>query len=395
MLSLRELWVSSDTEAGALVPRFLDERDHPWLRVLIEEHERFAGRPRRELWEHLAEPLPCAAPGGKLRLATHVLGRVMRAAERAAVSPRRARALLFAEAARARSASASLDRKAVAAKVAASLGVSPETLEGALFADLAGERALVLPARPLSPGEVALRANLVLAQSLVMRARSVVIEVSGNARALVRHAKLRGLICTVSPRGGPNDAVLSLSGPLALFRRARLYGAALGELVPLCAWCRRYRLRAECVVEGRAMLLTLGAGDPLPPASEPRRFDSGVEARFAREFLRLAPDWNLVREPEPLRAEGTLVFPDFALEHRLYPARRWLLEIVGFWTPEYLSHKLARLRAAGIEDLILCIDAERACAANDLPAGARILRYRRSVDARAVLEILAGAAAQG
>ncbi|PYO08380.1 MAG: hypothetical protein DMD75_18635 [Candidatus Rokuibacteriota bacterium] len=96
----------------------------------------------------------------------------------------------------------------------------------------------------------------------------------------------------------------------------------------------------------------------------------------------------MIREPEPIAAAGTLIFPDFALRHRFDPTRRWLLEIVGFWTPDYVARKLALYRSAGLSNLILCIDEQRNCAEADLPPGARVLRYRRRVDAAAVLRAI-------
>ncbi|MSP63936.1 MAG: DUF790 family protein [Myxococcales bacterium] len=109
------------------------------------------------------------------------------------------------------------------------------------------------------------------------------------------------------------------------------------------------------------------------------------------EFARGAPDWSIIREPEAIAAGGALVFPDFAIEHRADPSRRWLLEIVGFWTPDYLTRKLARYRAARLTNLILCIDEERACADADLPPDARVIRFRRRVDPEPVLAILESA----
>jgi len=173
-----------------------------------------------------------------------------------------------------------------------------------------------------------------------------------------------------------------------LFRHTRLYGRALGELVPLLAWCPRFRLRAECVVQGRRLSLQLGTGDPIFPASAPRRYDSGLEERFAREFRRLAPAWDVIREPEPIAAGDTLVFPDFALRHRSAPGRKWLLEIVGFWTPDYVARKLALYRAAHLSNLILCIDESRNCAEADLPPEALVVWFRRRVDAAAVLRMV-------
>jgi hypothetical protein len=272
--------------------------------------------------------------------------------------------------------------------VAASLGVTPEDLRGSLFGDLPGERVVGPRAQPLSAVELALRCNLALVQTLLFRANVVRIEVEGSTRALVRQAKWRGLICTAIERSGTADATLELSGPLALFRNTQLYGRALGELVPLLAWCPRFRLRAECVFSARRLTLQLGTGDPIFPASPPRRYDSHTEARFAREFRRLAPAWDVIREPEPIPAGNTLIFPDFALQHRSDSRRRWLLEIVGFWTPDYLARKLTLYRSARLSNLILCIDENRNCAEADYPSSALVVAYRRWVDAAAVLRLV-------
>lgn len=369
--------------AGALVvPHFLGEHDHPWLRVLLEEHERFIGTPQRELEARLREPLPCESPPRKLGLAIQALGRLRPSHRKTAVPPRRARALVFGEAARTQA-----SPQTILSAVAASLGVTSEDLRDSLFGDLPGERLVGAPAQPLSAAELALRCNLALVQTLLFHATIVRIDVEGNTRALVRQAKWRGLICTSIERSGAG-AALELSGPFALFRKTRLYGRALGELVPLLAWCLRFRLRAECVFHGRRFTLQLGTSDPIFPASAPRRYDSQLEERFAREFRRLAPAWDVIREPEPITAGDTLIFPDFALQHRSNPARRWLLEIVGFWTPEYVARKLALYRSAHLSNLILCIDEDRNCAEADFPSRALVVRFRRRVDAAAVLRVV-------
>jgi hypothetical protein len=205
---------------------------------------------------------------------------------------------------------------------------------------------------------------------------------------VARHAALRGLICSVTRGAGDDLARVDLSGPFALFRRTLLYGRALGAVVPVLGWTRRFKLEATCDVRGRRALVTLASGDPIFPSPEPRRFDSRVEERFARDFARLARDWAIVREPEPIDAGGHLFFPDFAVHPRLDPSRRWLVEIVGFWTPEYLASKLERLRRARVSNLVLCIDADRNLGDGDIPASASLVRYRRRVDAAKVLEIV-------
>jgi predicted nuclease of restriction endonuclease-like RecB superfamily len=378
-----ERLLSYSVAGREVVPHFLGEHDHPWLRVLLEEHERFIGRPRRELAARLRQPLPCEAPPRKLDLASQVLDRIQGSRPRAAVPPRQARALVFMEAAR-----MPAPPETVLRRVATSQGVTVADLEDALFADLPGERLVGGPSKPLSAAELALRSNLALVQALLFRAAAVTVEVEGNSRLLVRHAKWRGLICTVAEQSGTMGAALEISGPIALFRNTRLYGRALGELVPLLAWCPRFRLRAACDFEGRHLTLQLGTGDPIFPAAAPHQYDSQLEERFARDFRRRAPDWDVLREPEPITADGTLIFPDFALQHRSDRGRRWLLEIVGFWTPDYVARKLEQYRRARIANLILCIDERRNCADADLPPGALVIRFRRRLDPAAVLRIL-------
>src|SRR3989440_6744300 len=65
-----------------------------------------------------------------------------------------------------------------------------------------------------------------------------------------------------------------------------------------------------------------------------------------------------------------------------------LLEIVGFWTPDYVARKLALYRGAHLSNLILCIDEDRNCAEADLPPEALVVWFRRRVDAAAVLRMV-------
>jgi predicted nuclease of restriction endonuclease-like RecB superfamily len=70
------------------------------------------------------------------------------------------------------------------------------------------------------------------------------------------------------------------------------------------------------------------------------------------------------------------------------PSRSWLLEILGFWTPEYLREKQKRLQAAGIERFLLCVDQNRECTEPDPAPDPRIIRYRSRIDCRALLAII-------
>ena len=381
---LRESLLLFEERAGWIAPRFLTEGDHPWLRDLLSEQERMAGRPEREAAARLREGLAVPFPEEKLRLAAAVLRGLPAKRRRFRIPPRAVRAALFGEAA----AGVSSSRGEILAAAAVNLGVGTQEAEALLFADLRGERALLLPEPFPGAPELALRANLALARGLLARASSVEIEMEGNSRAVVRQARLAGLLASVRRGSSGSTCRLEVSGPLSLFRHTLLYGRALGSLLPHLPWCDRYRLFADCRIRGRNLRLLLRTGDPILPASEPRRFDSRLEERFSREFLRCAPEWNLVREPEPVEAGGSILHPDFAAFRRDDPSRRWLVEIAGFWTPGYVKRKLESLRRAGLRNLVLCVDVERGCEEGELPECAAIVPFRRRVDADAVLRAL-------
>jgi len=377
---------------GAVLPGFLGRADEPGLRRLIELHDRHVGRRRRELDEALLDERPAGRGRRAFLAATQLLRQDYRASKDAPLKPAEVRRELFTAAA-----GRPEQRAAVVAEVARHLGASTGDVLGSLFADLPGERRLLEPERPVAPTELALRVNLANVQGLIYRATEVRLALEGNARRVIQHARTRGLICTVAhrhDRAGTASAVsepltvVRLSGPFSLFRRTLLYGRALAGLVPQLGWCRRYRLRAFCVLQQGEGTLELRTGDPLLPAPEPPRFDSRLEERFAREFERAAPDWELLREPEPFEAGGALVYPDFLLVNRHDPARRWYLEIVGFWTRDYLVKKLERYRAARLRNLLLAIDSERGCSEEELPADARLVPFRRRVRAEDVLAVI-------
>ena len=361
---------------GRVLPAFLDARDVPWLRVLVEEVDRFRARPARELLERLRQPLPCATPPFKLRAAIAVMLRLWKSELCAKVPPERARESLFCAAA----AQDNSNRAAAFETTSQALGLAPADIERTLFADLPSEKLVAAPASIPSANDIALRTNQVILRSLLFHARRVRIKAEGATRPLVRQAKLRGLLCSVSEGNPP---ILDLSGPFTVFRHTLLYGRALGELIQFLPHCAYFKLRADCVLRGQAAFLDVQSGDPIFPAEEPKPFDSKLEERFARDFKRAAPDWDLVREPEPVPAGRTLIFPDFLLRHRLCPQRRFLVEILGFWSADYLVRKLALLRESGLGNLILCVDETRGDAL--LPSDARIVRFRRRIDPRLVL----------
>jgi len=364
-----------------LRPAFFSERDVPWLRALLDERERFAGRKRAEWKQRVSDGLPLEAPPKKLETALRVLERMSRDHARSAIRPREIRAALFHEAARTES-------KTEALQTAASkLGIDEQTAMECLFADLSDERVLTAIA-PTSPEQFFLLCNGELIARLLARALRVRIRARGQVRAVVRQAKLMGLLCMINITA-KDELSLEMSGPYALFRHTRIYTHALTSLLPRLAWCHSFRFEAECVLgrSERIGRLVLRSGDPILPARELAPCDSKLEERFLKTFGKIAPEWEVVREPAAFNAGDDLIFPDFELRHRA-TGERWLLEIMGYWTTEYIQRKLTALRAAKIDRLILCIDEARGCTDDALDVCDFVVPFRRQVDPRAVLAII-------
>ena len=73
---------------------------------------------------------------------------------------------------------------------------------------------------------------------------------------------------------------------------------------------------------------------------------SDVERTLARKR-------ELEREDDVFDLGDEVMVSDFAIEHP--DGRRAILEIVGFWTPEYLGSKLAKIRQVEIDSFVLAV----------------------------------------
>lgn len=61
----------------------------------------------------------------------------------------------------------------------------------------------------------------------------------------------------------------------------------------------------------------------------------------------------LEREVDLVSIPGSVMVPDFRLVHP--DGRSYLLEIVGYWRPEYLKKKFAQVKKALRDDIILAV----------------------------------------
>jgi len=249
-------------------------------------------------------------------------------------------------------------------EAATSLGRSAPDVRRLLYADTPGER--VLRHAPGITGRALLaRYNLELARGVLLDADRLTVTARGGWRGIFRALKAARLMYVVRRRGRSYE--VEVTGPAAAFivRRSR-YGARLARVVPALMRAPRWRFEAEVRGPDNAPLRfsahgrprATGSAAPVGGRAQRPRYDSSWERSLAVDFRRrfgrdARNGWTLSRESTPVVAGDELFLPDFTLHHA--DGREALVEIVGFWTPEYLEAKARKIAAAGLGTLILVV----------------------------------------
>lgn len=109
-------------------------------------------------------------------------------------------------------------------------------------------------------------------------------------------------------------------------------------------------------------------------------YDSMLEQMFGSLSL---GSWKIKREPTILKAGKYAFVPDFSLQRE---GMRVYLEIVGFWTPEYLENKIEKLKQVK-EPVILLIDRKLKCSEKDFPSQ-EVIFFDKKIPANEIMQIL-------
>ena len=109
--------------------------------------------------------------------------------------------------------------------------------------------------------------------------------------------------------------------------------------------------------------------------------------KFFKDFTKCTDDWDLIREPEALEAGDSIIFPDFAIKHRTGD-KYWLLEIIGYWTENYLKNKIDRLNRANVNNIILCIDEKLFCGKDKPSLPGKVIFFKNRIKPEEVLNII-------
>lgn len=269
-------------------------------------------------------------------------------------------------------------------EIAAQASVPAEELVSSLYADLRECQVICALDTGIDPKELIERYNTALAQAMLYRAVQMVIEVYDNYRQLFKYLKLARLMHVITPIEGGYR--IRLDGPASLFANVERYGVGMAVLLPAVLKCRRWRMVAKVRVGGEEKLFHLSPKEGLNShyRDEPE-FNSAAEEAFFLRFSRNAKSkWTIEREGAILSLLGTVMIPDFTFRHQ--DGRVVHLEIVGFWTPQYLTRKLEKLKTLDPPNIILAIPQSLNCANEEFTGP--VIRFKERLLIKDVLPMI-------
>lgn len=376
--------LSLDVEGDRALPRYLRSRDEVWVARALSELEDLAGLAEGELdaeWRSRVEPA-LRAMGARRQAVEGIrllVDRKQQTTIGSALDPRRIREVTFAIGCGAPPQTPA-ERDRLLAAAARTLGISAREVEEGLFADRHVERRRRAPSMRIEPGDLVAEYNLALVQGLFTRATRVDLVLYEAVRPVVRFMKLGGLLAelTLAP---PTAVHATVSGPLALFRNTLKYGRALARFFGTLTAAPRFEATARCTIGGRSLCVFV---DHRAPVARSHRLsaetDSPVERALVRDVRRSRSGFTLQRETRMVRAGRHLFFPDFALRRE---GREVLVEIVGYFTKDYLERKRMALSKAECPPLLLCVDTDLDCGEGAF-TGHVVLPFRKRVDVEAL-----------
>jgi hypothetical protein len=293
---------------------------------------------------------------------------------------------------------ATLEQLGIALSQELNREVLPSQIRTGLYADLQENRILTQFDDP-APEAILHRYNLSQVQGIFYRASHMTLNahrnVPGEYKLLFRYLKLFQLM-TYIEGDADHGFTITIDGPTSLFKPSTRYGLAIAKLLPALLHVTKWSLTATLqsrdpytgtIKTGRFTLNDkCGLVTHYPPG---KPYDSMLEASFANRWDSLKTDWVLEREVDLIPIPGSVMIPDFRLVHP--DGRTYLLEIIGYWRPEYLQRKFGQVRRSECDNLILAIserlNLEKAgVKVENVPA--KVVWFKDKLSPKAVLEVL-------
>lgn len=274
-------------------------------------------------------------------------------------------------------------------KIANEFHVSTDEVMNGMYADLEENHRLT-GFEPPTAEWLLDRYNVALAQAMLYRASEMTIRIYRNIptkyRLVFQFIKFFKLMHVVSGNNADGYQIV-LDGPASMFRLSQKYGIQMALFLPALLHCDRWWLDATIIMNKKDHL-RFNLNDEFGLQShyrDPGEFDSELEQRFATQFDKIKTEWTLERETDIINLKDTVMIPDFAFSHP--DGRRALMEIVGFWTPDYLQKKLWKLKRAAMPNMIIAVSDQLNCSTEDFrDIPGEVLFFKTRIKPKDVLE---------
>jgi predicted nuclease of restriction endonuclease-like RecB superfamily len=280
-------------------------------------------------------------------------------------------------------------------QVARETGVEdPATL---MYTDRQGAQLLAEFEAP-TPEALISRYNVAQVQGVLYSAKDLSVHLGeeADARLVFHYVKLLGLIYHLEPT--KQGYRLLLDGPLSLFSGTRKYGLRLAKFLPGLLLTSPWKLRANVSWKGREAILELDskASDLVSHYKGPADTGEGdVREAFRRAWDRAKDTGGWELEPGtgilPLPQLKTALVPDYALRNA-DTGEKVHLEILGFWSEQYLMERAALLREAAKQEHRVLIAAPESLSTSPETLSAatqgEVIPFKNRLDAKSVLAAL-------
>ena len=270
-------------------------------------------------------------------------------------------------------------------KIAKELDLTWDEIEQVLYSDVIEFQQLIEFEGYDSATAFLSRYNVAQLQASLYKAETLKIYATDDFKTILRYAKLARLLHDIK-RTGPSEYEITLSGPVSVLHETRRYGVNFARFLPALLACKNWNMSAIVKTPWKTTAkLNLsdkdGFSSHLP---QPDEFDSSVEEAFAKKFGKERDGWQLIREGEILHENQTTFVPDFAFRHK--DGTEVLMEIIGFWTPEYLAHRRETLQKFQHHNILLAIP--ESSLKVDAGSANNIVSYKKALLLKPVLDAL-------
>jgi len=259
-------------------------------------------------------------------------------------------------------------RDDVFGELAESFDMDGAALGAALYSDLKDEQRVTAYTGPATAEEIVHRYNVVLHQSLLLRATNVKVSVSAKdpkrLRQLVRALKFHQLMFRMES-GHDGGVTFIVDGPQSLLAQNTRYGMQLANFFPTVLlqpspwrleaevlWGRRRKFKKRLLISSEHGLVTHKRDQGV--------WRSNIEKWFEERFAKVSSDWTLEPgNPVPMKGQS-FVAPDFTLR---CGNRVGHLDIVGYWRKGYLKQRIAETP----KNVVLAVSRKLAGDKNPIP----------------------------